>query len=239
MNTIDVKGDAQTFKEIVEGTISEFTDDVVTKIKNYRFYGNSNLASVELPNVASVSERAFEKCEKLANANIPLLERTNNSAFASCGLVEANFPNMVQIGSSAFVSCKSMTSFNAPKLSSVGTSAFAYCHALREFDAPLVELVPNGGFAHCYSLTTVKLAKASYIYNSAFTNCSHLLSLYLLSTSVVNLYSLNAFYYTPMSSSSYTDSFGSIYVPASLVDAYKSANNWSVYSDRITAYTAE
>ena len=32
-----------------------------------------------------------------------------------------------------------------------------------------------------------------------------------------------------------TSSTGSIYVPASLVDAYKSAKNWSAYSNRIFA----
>jgi hypothetical protein len=38
-----------------------------------------------------------------------------------------------------------------------------------------------------------------------------------------------------MSVSTLTGSFGSIYVPASLVDAYKSATNWATYADRITA----
>jgi hypothetical protein len=38
-----------------------------------------------------------------------------------------------------------------------------------------------------------------------------------------------------MSVSTLTGSFGSIYVPASLVDAYKSATNWATYANRITA----
>jgi hypothetical protein len=38
-----------------------------------------------------------------------------------------------------------------------------------------------------------------------------------------------------MSISTLTGTFGSIYVPASLVNAYKSAANWSFYADRITA----
>ena len=40
---------------------------------------------------------------------------------------------------------------------------------------------------------------------------------------------------TPIKDSSYTGTFGSIYVPASLVDAYKTANYWSDIADRITA----
>lgn len=38
----------------------------------------------------------------------------------------------------------------------------------------------------------------------------------------------DAFNNTPIKSGT-----GSIYVPASLVDAYKSAENWSYFSDRI------
>jgi len=59
--------------------------------------------------------------------------------------------------------------------------------------------------------------------------------LQLGASSVATLNHVNAFYSTPMSLSSYTGSFGSIYVPASLVNAYKSATNWATYSSRITA----
>lgn len=37
-----------------------------------------------------------------------------------------------------------------------------------------------------------------------------------------------------MSVSTLTGSFGSIYVPASLVNSYKTATNWAKYADRIT-----
>jgi hypothetical protein len=37
-----------------------------------------------------------------------------------------------------------------------------------------------------------------------------------------------------MSDSTLTGSFGSIYVPFSLVGAYKTATNWATYADRIT-----
>lgn len=57
--------------------------------------------------------------------------------------------------------------------------------------------------------------------------------------SVVPLGNKSVFATTPMSLSTYTGSFGSIYVPASLVDAYKSATNWATYADRITAIVKE
>lgn len=42
-----------------------------------------------------------------------------------------------------------------------------------------------------------------------------------------------------MSVSTLTGSFGSIYVPASLVTRYKAATNWATYADRITAIENE
>jgi hypothetical protein len=62
-------------------------------------------------------------------------------------------------------------------------------------------------------------------------------SLTLTNSSVAKLDDINAFGGTPMSTSSYTGSFGSIYVPASLVDVYKSATNWTKYAARITSIT--
>jgi len=54
---------------------------------------------------------------------------------------------------------------------------------------------------------------------------------------VCTLSNINAFGSTPISN--YTTStggvYGSIYVPASLVDSYKTATNWATYSNRITA----
>jgi hypothetical protein len=40
-----------------------------------------------------------------------------------------------------------------------------------------------------------------------------------------------------MSISTLTGSFGSIYVPSSLVASYKAATNWAAYADRIRAIT--
>ena len=61
------------------------------------------------------------------------------------------------------------------------------------------------------------------------------MSLFIDYSSVAKLSAVNAFANTPMSNSTYTGSFGSIYVPASLVAAYQSATNWATYSARITA----
>lgn len=76
--------------------------------------------------------------------------------------------------------------------------------------------------------------KTIQIPSYTFSNASMLSSLKMYYAGCVDLANVNAFDTTPMSTSTLTGSFGSIYVPASLVDVYKSATNWAVYADRIT-----
>ena len=93
----------------------------------------------------------------------------------------------------------------------------------------------NSVFTNCISLTSIDLPRCNFIGSYAFANCSSLTSLTLRYSNVTWLYTINAFQSTPMSISTLTGTFGSIYVPASLVNAYKSATNWTIYKDRITA----
>ena len=83
-------------------------------------------------------------------------------------------------------------------------------------------------FMSCSSLSQVSLPMCSYIDAAVFRYCSSLSRITIGYSSVCSLYSTNVFDDTQITSST-----GSIYVPASLVDAYKSAENWSVYSNII------
>lgn len=83
-------------------------------------------------------------------------------------------------------------------------------------------------FQSCTSLNQVNLSVCSYIGNGAFLNCNLFSSMTIGYSGVCSLGGTNVFNATQITSST-----GSIYVPASLVDAYKSANYWSVYSTQI------
>jgi hypothetical protein len=63
------------------------------------------------------------------------------------------------------------------------------------------------------------------------------MSLYLLGSSYVTMPE-RALLYTPMSNSTYTGSFGTIYVPSSMLASYKTRAGFSVYSDRIVGVDA-
>ena len=76
---------------------------------------------------------------------------------------------------------------------------------------------------------------AEIIGNWALRRCTRLMSLYLLGPSVCQL-SQGAFDSTPIGGYlNDTGAYGSVFVPASLYDAYLSAENWSYYAARLVS----
>ena len=109
---------------------------------------------------------------------------------------------------------RTLTSYTNSAVSSIGANAF------------------NG----CTSLTTVSFPMATYIGTYAFSGCFNLKSLYLTGSSVCSLAHSNAFLSTPIGGySTSAGTYGSIYVPASLLASYKSATNWAYFSSRFVS----
>ena len=163
-----------------------------------------------------------------------------DNAFNNCrALTSANFPNVTYIGGYAFNSCNALASVSFPNATSIENYAFALCRALTSANFPNATSIGGYAFNSCRALTSANFPNATYIGTQAFNSCRALTSVNFLASSVASLGNTNAFNNTPMSNSTYTGSFGSIYVPASLVDSYKAANLWSYYADRITAYEGE
>ena len=160
-----------------------------------------------------------------------------SAAFSNCSrITEVNFPIATNIGNSAFISCTSLTIANFSSMITVGSSAFYRCQYLETISFPSLRIIYNNAFASCQSLSVASFPSVTSIAANAFNGCSKLEKLYLTGSSVAKA-TQNAFANTPMSNSTYTGSFGSIYVPASLVDSYKIASGFSYYADRITSYT--
>ena len=117
----------------------------------------------------------------------------------------------------------------------IADGVFANCLFLTSVDFPVCTSIGSNAFYYCSSLTEVSFPACKSIYSSAFTNCKNLSKVYLTSTSVASLLSISAFTSTPMSNSTYLGYFGSIYVPANLLNSYKTATRWSAYSSRFVA----
>ena len=140
----------------------------------------------------------------------------------------------------AFGRCFALSSISFPKACAVDSYAFNQCHNLKEINLPMFSrYVASFGFASCSNLSKITLGGSAtsnyfkYIGGNAFQRCFALMQLHLKMSEVFALSGANQFYSTPITDSTYTGSFGSIYVPASLLASYKTATNWTQYSSRM------
>lgn len=127
---------------------------------------------------------------------------------AATKLVKVDFPNATSGGNYAFMECSYLREVNLPSLSSAGQNFFQSCSSLEFLTLPNLRTIPN----------------------NCFNSCSKLKTLVLSLGSVCSLGSTGAFSSTPIASGT-----GYIYVPATLVEKYKTATNWSTYADQIRA----
>ena len=164
-NTVTSVGDEKLTDSIIDKSIIEFLDDVVTVVGDYALYECDALTRARFPNATSIGDRALYSCG---------------------ALVEARLEGAVEIKSRAFGSCS--------------------------------------------ELRNVDLNVATNIGDSAFSSCSKLETLIIRTPDQVCTITSNAFYNSGIASG-----IGYVYVPAALVDSYKTAANWSTYASQIRA----
>ena len=133
-----------------------------------------------------------------------------------------------RISESAFYYCPSLTKVSLPVCTGINNSAFYYCTSLSQIELPMCSYISESAFYYCTSLSQIELPMCSYIGYQTFGDCSSLSRITIGYSSVCSLIGSAVF-----SGTQITSSTGSIYVPASLVDAYKSAKNWSYFSTQI------
>ena len=221
----------------------------------------SGCMTTVIPNsVTSIAGGAFSSCRGLTSIVIPnSVTSIGMAAFSSCsGLEKLVIPNSVtEIGYYAFASCSGLTSIEIPySVTSMGLSPFEGCTSLisivvdsrnPKYDSrndcnavinsetnELISgckstVIPNsvtsiGSYAFYmgHTLTSIEIPNSvTSIGSCAFCACSILNSVTVYAVEPPSL-GIDAF----RSSNNCL-----IYVPASSVDAYKSA--WSEYADRI------
>ena len=231
MNTIDILGDDETFRQILERSITSFEDNELTKVGRYSFYGCDKLTDVSIPNATTIDEYAFRGCTNLNSLGLPKVTRMDNYAFSGCSLLpEISFPLLTTVPLSAFSGCTALSAFNLPKVTRINNSAFSNS-SLTSAEFPLVTRVAYSAFSNCKNLSAAKLPKATIIESYAFDNCSSMASI-IVGTELDDETAIC----TLESTSSFPSSIGAIYVPYRLQDKYKTATNWSSFADKIQAY---
>lgn len=208
-----------------------YNNNAISYIGSYAFAYCYPLKNIDCQNCTSIRMYAFYYASGLANANFPACAGMGVSAFYSCAaLTKADFLLLSIIPSSAFFYCSRMSVANFPVCTYVYNAAFQSCHRLATLNFPVCETISSYAFYRCSSIAIASFPALSVIGNSAFLSCSKLSAFVLAGSSVCALKASNAFSSTPIKSGT-----GYIYVPSSLVDAYKAATNWAYFSNQISA----
>lgn len=127
------------------------------------------------------------------------------------------------------------------RVTSIGSYAFYGCQNLKSVNFPEVRRIEENSINSCVNLTTVFLPKVTYMnYYSLGGNYSLKAVVITQTDSVCTLKSALAFAGCYHISGSKDATYnpdglkdGYIYVPDTLVDSYKTANNWSTFADQI------
>ena len=229
--------------------------NTVTSIGSNAFCACYSLTNITIPStVTSIGSSAFQNCSSLARITIPsTVTSIGSSAFYGCySLPTITIPSTVtSIGNNAFCICYSLTSIIIPSsVTSIGSNAFQNCYSLTRITIPsTVTSIGGNAFCACYSLTNITIpSTVTSIGSNAFYSCYSLARITIPSdvASIGNsafqyCYGMSEYHFqsetvptggTTMFANIASD--GVIYVPYSadhsILEAYKTATNWSIYA---------
>ena len=204
-------------KALVSGCMNTVIPSSVTGIGKSAFYHLTSLSSIDIPNsVTTIGDHAFFHCSGLKSLVIPY--------------------SVTSIEFDAFTGCSGLTSISVNS-SNPNYDSRDNCNALIETKSNTlivgckntvipntVTIIKDSAFADCTGLTSIEIPKSvTSIGDIAFDSCTGLTSVTVYAT-------------TPPSIGNSVFSNTNdcpIYVPAESLDAYKTAQGWSKYADRI------
>ena len=167
-------------------------------------------------------------------------------AFGFCtSLVELNLQDgIVSIAEAAFSNCSSLAHVNIPNtVTSIGDSAFNGCSSLTELIIPdAVTSIGEAAFANCDNLEYVKIGKGVTTINES------IFLLYHTDPNVKTVVEFTTETQVTLSTVVYMDcictnnAFGDpenviIRVPETMLDYYRSSEDWSLYKESFSGYT--
>jgi hypothetical protein len=159
---------------------------------------------------------------------------TSVVAYACRGLSKlktVDLPNATSIGTYAFYYCTAMTRITAPKVTTLNTYAFYNSDKLASVNFPLATTIPTQCFYSCSILSKADFGAAKSIAANALVYCEALTALILRrADAICTLANKNA-----LTDTAIANGTGYVYVPAALIETYKTASNWSTYAAQFRA----
>lgn len=217
------------------------------------FYGCSKLQSIGgSAKCTSVSDWAFGGCSNLEKVDLSMCTSVGSCAFNDCSSLQSiGNPRFTSIPDNAFSGCSNLENIDLSVCTSVGTNAFSGCSKLQYVNISKCTYIGNYAFNGCSSITEVDLSACKSLGNDAFWGSSiskvslpaTLKSMGYQCFDNVKEYTFNgtqpAVLYEQLSSESnnshpaFDGASYIIRVPESAVDAYKAADVWKNYTDKI------
>ena len=243
------------------GSINQAAFSGCTKLSSVTTKKNVKVGSYAFANCTSLSSIAYVYDERGHMDNATIQPQPNASyVFYRCSnLTEISIYGGTW-GASAFDSCINLSRVYIDSINNVlslGVCAFRSCSALEKlicFDTYeqtyQIASIGSSAFYNCMKLRSITLSlkdtawSNAVIGSNAFYGCSALeaviipygISNYSGSDYYIELKSRDAFGGTPISKSTILGRYGSIYIASDCIDFYRSASNWSFYSDRMAVY---
>lgn len=169
---------------ILEGTLKDLSNNKITKTKNYMFYCDDVLETVDLPNVEEVGERSFYNCKNIIGVNLPKATILGNGCFQfDENIIDIVIPNDINtIDDYCFSTCKKLEQFNNSfsEVVNLGKHAFYRCTELEmELEFPKIVTIPEYCFSECKKLIGFKGENVVSVGDYAFNECRTITNLYL------------------------------------------------------------
>lgn len=193
-------------------------------------FSGTGIKSVDLPQCTTIGLSAFSGCSSLQSVNLPVCISIDdggyyqNGAFQNCtNLTDLKLPQCTTIGDYAFNGCSSLQSVDLPVCTTIGSYAFDGCSSLQSVELPKVEGVGNNAF---WKSGITKISLSETLKNMGYQCFDKVAEYTFNGTQPAALYeyeSYHAFDGVPFV----------IRVPESAVDAYKTADIWKNYADKI------
>lgn len=260
-----IEGIKGLWEQIQDGTLTEWVDDEIIEMTVSPFQNCTSLEKVSCENLTSLPYGAFANNINLTEVNLPKLSvlksslgwgsNTSGYYFGDCpSLKTISFPELITVeGNDCFLNCSNLVDVYLPKMIDLRYGTFNKCNSLIQLDLPSVTTIKNNNpIENCSQLRIVKLpalkeTKISVCtdcdaleivdftvlekipYGSCFDNCKNFKSLILRRfDKIVTLSKV-------FSNENFANGICYIYVPAALIEEYKSATNWSTYATQFRA----
>lgn len=150
INTIDVLGDDAVIDSIIDRTITEFKDNVITKVSPRVFQLCTALVEIDLPKATELGDFAFSNCKNLSRVNFPEVVKVGTNIFEGTHLVKLRMPSLTSaVGGMAqsFRAMKQLATIDLPIITSISGYAFYQCFELKNVilrnDSQLVIISDN------------------------------------------------------------------------------------------------